>query len=167
MDFAPTNDLEIGLLKYLLKQYEHVSYERVCSGIGLPKIYEYLKEIGPDSEPKWLTEKLSKSNNPTAVISAVALDKERSCPICQRTLDIFVSILGAAAGNGALNMMTLGGVYIGGGIPPRILPAFKKRLFMEAFTNKGRFSKLMSQIPVHVILNPKVALLGAASLATI
>ncbi len=164
-DFAPTSDLEIGLLQYLLNRFDHVSYERVCSGIGLPNIYAYLKETGQEEEPQWLSEKLSQSHKPAQVISTAALDTKRSCRLCRKSLELFVSILGAAAGNAVLNTMALGGVFLGGGIPPQILPVLKKDVFMRAFSSKGRFAQLLGQVPVHVILNPKVAILGAATLA--
>ncbi len=165
-DFAPTSELEIGLLRYLLQRFEHVSYERVCSGIGLPNIYAYLREMVGEKEPDWLSERLSQSQKPAQVISTAALDTERPCRLCQKSLEMFVSILGAAAGNAVLNTMALGGVYLGGGIPPQILPVLKKDIFMRAFAGKGRFSQLLAQVPVHVILNPKVAIIGAATLVS-
>lgn len=163
-DFAPTNDVEVGLFHYMRRRFKHVSYERVCSGTGLPNIYHYLKDSGIAPEPKWLAEELARSNNPAAVISKAALDAGQPVPLCEKTLETFVSILGAAAGNGALHMMTLGGVYLGGGIPPLILPMLTEKYFMQAFLNKGRFSDMMARIPVHVILDPKIALKGAARL---
>jgi glucokinase len=161
-DFAPTNSLEIGLLRYLLDRFEHVSYERVCSGRGIPNIYAYLKDSGYAEEPTWLAEQLATGDDPTPIIAKAALDEERPCELCVATLNTFVSIMGAEAGNMALKVVATGGVYLGGGIPPRILPALEKRPFMEAFQRKGRLSDLMAEMPVHVILNPKVALLGAA-----
>lgn len=163
-DFAPRNELEAGLLQYMYKRFDHVSYERVCSGIGLPNIYSYLKDSGFASEPKWLAEDLAAGADPAAVIFRTALRVEQPSKLCRKALETFVSILGAAAGNGALHLMTLGGVYLGGGIPPLILPYLTRKIFMRAFTNKGRFSELMTRIPVHVILNPKSALFGAAAL---
>jgi glucokinase len=162
-DFAPTNPLEIELLCYLLERFEHVSYERVCSGMGLPNIYAYLKDSGFAEEPDWLARRLAEASDPTPIIAQAALDSERPCQLCVATLNTFVSILGAEAGNMALKLMATGGVYLGGGIPPRILPILEQGQFMDAFRRKGRFSDLMAQIPIHVILNPKVALLGAAS----
>ncbi len=161
-DFAPTNLFEIGLLRYLQEGlgFEHVSYERVCSGRGLPNIYAYLRDSGTACEPAWLAEQLAAADDPTPVIVNAALARE--CELCIATLDAFVSILGAEAGNLALKVMATGGVYLGGGIPPRILPALEQGRFMEAFRRKGRFSDLLARVPVHVILNPKVALLGAA-----
>ncbi len=161
-DFAPTSPLEIGLFRYLLKCFEHVSYERVCSGRGIPNIYTYLRDSGYAEEPPWLAEQLAAAEDPTPIIAKAALDEERQCELCVATLNTFVSILGAEAGNMALKVVATGGVYLGGGIPPRILPALEKRRFMEAFQRKGRLSDLVAEIPVHVILNPKVALLGAA-----
>jgi glucokinase len=161
-DFAPTNPFEVGLLRYLQARFKHVSYERVCSGRGLPNIYAYLKDSGYADEPAWLTEQLAAADDPTPIIVNAALDSQRPCQLCVATLNAFVSILGAEAGNLALKVLASGGVYLGGGIPPRILPALEEERFMEAFRRKGRMSDLLARVPVHVILNPKVALLGAA-----
>jgi glucokinase len=161
-DFAPTNAIETGLLQYLLNRFEHVSYERVCSGIGLLNIYAYLKDSGYAEEPDWLAERLVTAHDRVPVIIKAALDEERPCKLCQAALNLFTSILGAEVGNMALKVMASGGVYLGGGIPPRILLALQSGPFMEALRSKGRMSKLMEEIPVRVILNPKVALLGAA-----
>ena len=162
-DFAATNELQIGLLKYLWQRYGHVSYERVCSGLGIPNIYAYLKETLRVAEPAWLSAELTASSDPTPVIVNAALRPERSSELCKATLDVFVSVLGAEAGNLALKTLATGGVYLGGGIPPRTLPALQSGLFMKAFKNKGRFAEFMPRLPVHVILNPKVALFGAAA----
>ncbi len=161
-DFAPTNSLEVDLLRYLLDRLEHVSYERVCSGRGLPNIYAFLKDSGYAEEPAWLAEQLAAADDPNPVIVNAALARGQQCELCVATLETFVSILGTEAGNMALNVLATGGVYLGGGIPPRILSALEGGRFMEAFRDKGRMSDLMARIPVHVILNPKVALLGAA-----
>ncbi len=161
-DFAPTNHFELELLDYLLERFEHVSYERVCSGRGLPNIYNYVKDSGYAEEPRWLAEELAAVADPTPIIVNSALNREPPCDLCVVTLNTFVSILGAEAGNLALKVVATGGVYLGGGIPPRILPALQNGRFQQSFQRKGRFSDLMAAIPVHVILNPKVALLGAA-----
>lgn len=159
--FAPLNELQIGLLRYLFASFEHVSYERVCSGMGIPNIYAYLKESGVASEPAWLRERLATASDLTPLILQSALDG--SSELCIATLNMFVSILGSEASNLALKVMATGGVYIGGGIPPRILSFLEQEQFLEAFHHKGRFVKLLQDIPVHVILNPMVALLGAAA----
>lgn len=161
-DFGPKSDVEIGLLQYLHKKFGHVSYERICSGHGLPNIYNYLKEKGYTREPVWIAEQLAATDDPTPTILRAALDTEKPCELCTTTLSVFVSTLGAEAGNLALKVMATGGIYLGGGIPPRIIPALNTDQFMDSFTNKGRFSELLSHIPVHVICNPKIALMGAA-----
>jgi glucokinase len=161
-DFAPTNPLENNLLHYLQEKWDHVSYERICSGMGLPNIYAYLRDSGYAEEPVWLAEQLAVAKDPTPVIVKAALDTETSCELCKTTLKLFISVLGSEAGNMALKVLATDGVYLGGGIPPRILPALKQEAFMQAFLNKGRLADLLKNIPVYVILNPKIALLGAA-----
>jgi glucokinase len=161
-DFGPNSMPEIELLRYLQEKIGHVSYERICSGQGLPNVYTYLKESGYAEEPVWLAEKLRSAHDPTPVIVKAALDKERACELCRTTLNVFLSVLGAEAGNFALKVMATGGVYLGGGIPPRILSILENGPFIESYSGKGRFSELVCRIPVHVILNPKIALIGAA-----
>lgn len=161
-DFAPTSEVEIELLWYLNREFGRTSYERVLSGPGLYNIYRFLKETGRGEEPKWLKHRLSRED-PAAVIAGTAL--ARACPLCVQALDLFVHIYGAEAGNLALKALATGGVYIGGGIAPKILPWLQSGIFMEAFTNKGRLSRLLSRIPVQVILDQKTALYGAARYA--
>jgi glucokinase len=161
-DFGPTNSSEMEMLRYLLGRFDHVSYEHIASGIGLPNIYAYYKEVVSLTEPAWLTAQLATASDPTPIIIAVALDKTRDNELCSATLRTFVSILGAEAGNLALKVLANGGVYIGGGIPPRILPHFMDETFLHAFQAKGRFTQMLANIPVHIITNPKLALLGAA-----
>jgi len=161
-DFAPNNRLEIDLLNYLRGRFDHVSYERVCSGPGISNIYSYLKQRGYGSEPLWLTGQLAEGRDSTPVIVNAALDEERPCETCIKVLDEFVSILGAETGNLALKVLATKGVYLSGGITPRILPFFKKDLFVKSFRSKGRYSDFMDRIPVHIILNTKIALIGAA-----
>ncbi|MGD2126038.1 MAG: glucokinase [Desulfobacteraceae bacterium] len=161
-DFSPTNEAEIGLWRYLRERFGHVSVERVLSGPGLVNIYSWLRDSGRSREPVWLKRRF-KEMDPARVITETALQQEH--PLCVQSLNVFVSILGAAAGNLALTGMSTGGVYLGGGIPPRILPALKQDLFMKAFVDKGRFKGFMTKIPVRVILNDKAALLGAARCA--
>lgn len=162
-DFAPADDLQIGLLKYLLRRYGHVSWERVCSGSGIPDIYDYLKEAGCAAQSPLPAEEFARTEDRTPFIVEAALDPAGPCPLCRGTLEMFVSILGAEAGNLALKIMATGGVYLGGGIPPRLAGILGRGPFLEAFRRKGRFSRFMERIPVHVILNPKAALLGAAA----
>lgn len=160
-DFAPSNDLEIDLLRYLLTKFDHVSYERVCSGPGLYNIYSFLKASGRYEEPAWLAEELAAVEDPTPVI--VAAGKGKPCPICETTLDIFASVLGAEAGNLALKLLAANGVYVAGGIPPRIPDILKDGNFMRQFTNKGRESFIVKDIPVHIVLNNRAGLIGAAA----
>ncbi len=160
-DFAPNNDLEIELLRYLRTSYLHVSYERVLSGPGLHLIYQYLRDT-KKNEPTWFSEKLP-TGDAAALIAEAGLQKKPE--ICYQALQTFVSIYGAEAGNMALKTLARGGVYLGGGIAPKILPALKEEAFLKAFLGKGRYKRLLSTIPVRVILNPQTALLGAASIA--
>ncbi|MBN1637175.1 MAG: glucokinase [Deltaproteobacteria bacterium] len=162
-DFAPTSSIQAELWRYLYERYGHVSFERVCSGRGIPNIYKFLRDSGYAPEPPWLTDKLSSDKDLTAVIMNAALDETQDCELCRKTLDVFVSILGAEAGNLALKVMATGGVYLAGGIPPRILPALKKSGLMETFQGKGRMSDVIQNMPMYVIMNPKAALFGAAS----
>jgi glucokinase len=163
--FAPSNQLEDGLLSYMRSQlgHGHVSFERVCSGLGIPNIYYYLKQSGHAEEPAWLAAALADAADPTPVIMDSATGKTQSCELTTTTLATFISILGAEAGNLALKVFSTAGVYLGGGIPPRLLAPLEEPAFLEAFRRKGRFRELLTEIPVHVILNPKSALLGAAS----
>ena len=162
VSFAPVNEEQIDLLRFLLGKLGHVSYERVCSGLGIPNIYAFYKETGRCDEPEWLADKLASAPDPTPVIVETAL-AQPDCAICRSTLEMFVAILGGEAGNMALKVLATGGVYLGGGIPPRILPVLESGRFLAAFSAKGRFADLLENVPVHVILNPKAALLGAAS----
>lgn len=164
VEFGPRNRLELGLLRYLFEKFGHVSYERILSGAGLYNIYQFLRDTGEcGAEPAWLTDRLA-NEDPAAVISEAAqLNKSR---LCAATLDQFVSIYGAAAGNLALQVMSTGGVFIGGGIAPKIIGKLRDGTFMKAFTNKGRLSPIVERIPVKVIMNDRAALLGAAAYAS-
>ncbi len=158
--FAPVTHEQLKLLDYLEPRFGHVSFERVCSGTGIPNLYDYLSQSGRHDEPDWLRDALAEAQDPTPVIVNAAL--ERKAPICIATLDLFVRILGGVAGNLALKVFATGGLYLGGGIPPRILPRLKRRDFLDAICFKGRFRDWVARIPVHVILDPKAALHGAA-----
>lgn len=158
--FGPGNEEQEALLHFLHGRYQHVSYERVCSGMGIPNLYDFVKSRGRYIEPDWLAQEFRAAEDPTPIIVNAAV--QQNVPLCLAALDLFVDILGDEAGNLALKVLATGGVYIGGGIPPRILPQLQQDRFLEAFCRKGRFADFMANIPVHVICNPKAALLGAA-----
>jgi glucokinase len=159
-DFAPGTDDEIALLRYLRGLHgRHVSYERVLSGAGIGDLYGFVRAATGTAEPAWLTAELAAGDR-NAVISGIALAGRD--PACVRALDLFVEILGAEAGNLALRGLTTGGVVIGGGIPPKILPALRHRGFLDRFTTKGRFAAWTAGLGVRVTLEPRAALFGAA-----
>ena len=159
-DFAPRNELEIELLRYLIDRFGHVSYERVVSGPGLFNIYRFFKESRGLPEPPALTEQFAAGDDSSAVVAQAALAGEAE--ICVKSLDLFVSIYGAEAGNLALRAKSVRGLYIGGGIAPKILAKLKDGSFMHAFSDKGRYGELLAAIPVQVVLNDQAALRGAA-----
>jgi glucokinase len=162
-DYAPRNEDEIDLLRYLKQKYNgRISFERVVSGMGFTNIYDFLRDVRGMEEPAWLAERMAKED-PNAVITELALAAKNE--ICEKTLDMFVSAYGAEAGNLALKVLSIGGLYIGGGIAPRILDKLKDGTFMRAFTDKGRLSQLLINMPVRVILESRAALLGAAAYA--
>ena len=163
-DFAPRNELEMDLLRYLLGSWSRVSYERVLSGPGLFNIYKFLRDTKRAPEPAWLAERIAKEN-PSAVIGETA--QAATAEICVQALDIFASLYGAEAGNLALKIMATGGMYLGGGIAPKIVGKLKDGTFMKAFVDKGRLNGLLEAIPVQVIMNDKTALLGAARVAAL
>jgi len=160
VDFAPTNPRQVQLLRYLWPRHAHVSYELVCSGMAIPNVYAYFKSGGYAQEPDWLADRLARAEDTTPVIVNGAL--EERCELCVMTLQTFVSILGAEAGNLALKVMATGGVYLGGGIPPRILEVLEQGAFLDAFHHKGRLGDVLVDVPVHVILDSDIALFGAA-----
>ncbi|MBW1800424.1 MAG: glucokinase [Deltaproteobacteria bacterium] len=159
-DFAPRTGAEIELWRYLHLRWRHVSVERVLSGSGLVNIYEWLRDSGRCREPAYMG-LLFEETDPARAISECAIKGKNS--LCVTALHIFTSIFGAVAGNLALTGMARGGVYLGGGISPKILPKLKDGTFMEAFLDKGRFKDVMEKIPVRVILDDRAALLGAAN----
>ncbi len=161
-DFGPRNELETALLKYLLAKFGRVSYERVLSGPGLVNIYEFLRDTGRAQEPKWLADALA-HGDPAAVISKAALSGDS--PLCEQALDMFVSIYGAEAGNLALKILASGGVYVSGGIAPRIVAKLKDGAFRKAFVDKGRMRPLLEATPVQIIVNENTGLIGAARCA--
>jgi len=161
-DFAPTDERQIGLLRYLIERFGHVGVERVCSGIGIPNIYAYLRDVEQIPENPEIAQLLATAKDYTPVIANSALDPQQPSKLCTATIETFVSILASEAANLALKVMATGGIYLAGGVPFHILSALEKPGFMESFKRKGRFAELMAQIPVHVILS-RAALLGAAA----
>jgi glucokinase len=159
-DFAPGSDDEIELLRYLRRIHgAHVSYERVLSGAGIGDVYDFLRTTTGAAEPAWLAAELAAGDR-NAVISQTALAGRD--PVCVRALEMFVDVLGAEAGNLALRGLATGGVVIGGGIPPKILPALQQPRLLERFTAKGRFAAWTRSLGVRVTLEPRAALFGAA-----
>jgi glucokinase len=161
-DFAPHTDSEMELLIYLRREFGHVSCERLLSGPGLFNIYRFVRDSGYATEPEWLRQRIAQGD-PGAVISQIGLAGEH--PLCTRALDLFSSVYGAEAGNLALKALAVGGVYVAGGIAPKILPRLQDGAFIYAFTDKGRLSDLMRSIEIKVALNPRAPLIGAAHYA--
>jgi len=159
-DFSPGTPLETELFLYLEPRFGHVSYERVCSGMGLPNVYAFMKNSGKYPEPDWLRQELAAAKDQTPIISNAAM--QGNAEICVQTMQLFVSILAGEAGNMALKVLATGGVYLGGGIPPRIVSWLKQPIFMARFANKGRLQDMLLRTPVHVIKHPTAALFGAA-----
>jgi glucokinase len=162
VDFAPRNEIEVELLRFMLKQFDRVSIERLVSGPGLFLIYDFLRSAGFGVESDAVARRLV-DEDPSSVVSAAAL--EESDELSVRALDVFTSLYGAAAGNLALTLLSTGGIYIGGGIAPKILKKLQDGTFMRAFTDKGRFAGLLSKMPVKVILNSELPLFGSARVA--
>lgn len=157
--FSPQNELEMDLLRYLQPLYGHVSWERVVSGMGLPDLHDFMRGYRKSAVPQWLSEEM-RTDGAAAVVSRAAL--AGSDDICIETMDCFVRLYGAEAGNLALKTMSRGGLYVGGGIAPKILPLLQRGTFMVAFLDKGRMRPLLEAMPVRVILNDRVALYGPA-----
>jgi len=158
-DFAPTDNLQSELLTFLREEFGHVSVERVGSGTGIPNVYRFLRDHRGMEEPIELAEQLARVDDPIPVIVSAAVDSK--CALCEETLRTFVSIVGAEAGNLALKLLATGGIYLAGGLPPRVLPFLREERFLAAVHAKGRFERLLKRIPVQVILNPRAPLLGA------
>jgi glucokinase len=161
-DFAPRTELEVELFRYLAARFGHVSYERIVSGPGLVNVYHFLRDTHRGEEPKWLTDELA-SGDQAPTISRNGIGGK--CPLAEHALDLWISIYGAEAGNLALKLMATGGVYLGGGIAPKLISKLAGPLFMQAFVGKGRMQALLESIPVSVITNDKIALFGAARYA--
>jgi glucokinase len=158
-DFAPTDELQFGLLRFLQERHGRVSWERVVSGPGLLNVHEYLRDVARVAAPAELPASLL-SDDPAATLTNAAL--ARACPLALRTVDLFLQLYGAEAGNLALKMMALGGLFVGGGIAPKLLPKLQEPTFVQAFLAKGRMRKVVEGIPVKVVLRDGTGLLGAA-----
>jgi len=161
-DFAPQDELQIELLRFLHTRFGHVSYERIVSGPGLVNVYEFLRDSGCGKESPELAAKMAKGDA-AAVISRAALDG--SCPLAKKALDLWIEVYGAEASNLALKVMATGGLFLAGGISPKILPRLEGPLFMKSFVDKGRLRAVVESIPVQVVTNEKTGLLGAARCA--
>jgi glucokinase len=163
VDFAPRNETEIELLRYMLTKKHRISYERILSGQGIVNIYDFLKDTKLSEEPDWLRQEVAASEDAARTISETGL--KRGAEICVRALDIFVSVYGAQAGNLALTVKATGGVFVGGGIAPKMIEKMTDGTFLEAYRDKGRLSPLVEAAPVQVIMEQKTALLGAGRYA--
>ena len=162
-DFGPRNELEVDLLRFLTKRFGRVSYERIIAGPGFINLYEFFRSRAHYPEPEWLKQNMALGDSSAAISSAGVEGKDR---VCVDVVEAFASLYGAEAGNLALKILATGGVYVGGGIAPKILSAIKEH-FMQAFSAKGRYSSLLKEMPVRVILNDKAALFGAAHYALV
>lgn len=157
--FSPQSELEMELLRYLQRRYAHVSWERAVSGMGLPDLHDFLRLHRKSVLPPWLADEM-RTGDAAAVVSRAAL--AQSDDICVETLALFVQLYGAEAGNLALKTMSRGGLYVGGGIAPKILPLLQGEAFLQAFLNKGRMRHVLEAMPLRVILNDRVGLYGPA-----
>ncbi len=160
-DFAPVNNEQVALLGFLTQKIGHVAYERVCAGSGLPNVYDFLRERTPAGEPAGFAAALAAAHDRTPLIVDAALKHAGANPLAVEAIRVMIDIWGSEAGNLALKVLSTGGVYLAGGMPPRVVPQLQQGGFMHAFTDKGRFAKLLDAVPVHVV-TINAALLGAA-----
>jgi glucokinase len=161
-DFAPTDERQIRLLHYLLPRFGHVGVERVCSGIGVPNIYEFLRDEEKIPERPEVAQAIASAKDHTKAIVEAALDPEHPSELCRATVELLVSILAGEAGNLALKVLATGGVYLAGGIALHLVKLLQEPRFVQTFTSKGRFKDLMERMPVHIITT-RAALVGAAT----
>jgi len=159
-DFAPRNELEIELFRYLLKKHGHVSTERIVSGPGIKSIYDFLRDAKKAEEPSWLKEQMDKAPDAPALIAKTA--NEKKAPLCEQTMSLVMGVYGAKTGDCALSYMSTGGIFICGIIAARNLRWMQDPAFMESFLNKGRMRDLLKDMPVTVVLNDDCGLMGAA-----
>ncbi|MGO9260577.1 MAG: glucokinase [Bryobacteraceae bacterium] len=161
-DFAPSDDLQIRLLQYMRQHFDHVSYEHVCSGVGIPHVYDFFRDSEKTPEKPAITERIAMAGDRTHAIIQAALDPSDPSPRAAAAIETVVSIMGSEAGNLALKVLAVGGVYLAGGIPVHVAPVLKSPRFLQSFRHKGRFSDVMSRIPVH-LMTGKVGIAGAAA----
>jgi glucokinase len=163
-DFGPQGDLQIELLRFLKARFGHVSYERILSGPGLVNVYEFLRDSGSGNESASLAAAMQKGD-PAAAISGAALHGEDG--LAEKALDLWISVYGAEASNLALKILATGGLYLAGGITPKILSKLTGPIFMQSFLDKGRMEPLVRSMPVYIVTNDKAGLLGAARCAAV
>jgi glucokinase len=161
-DFAPADQRQIRLLEYMFKRFDHVSFEHVCSGIGIPHIYRFLRDVENIPEQPEVAKLIEAAGDPSVVIISQAVDPASRSKLCAETIDLFVSILASEAGNLAVKFLATAGVYLAGGVAVHALPVIKQLAFLQRFKSKGRFAELMGRIPIHVIVTP-AGLAGAAA----
>jgi glucokinase len=161
-DFAPVDDLQIRLLQYMRQRFDHVSYEHVCSGVGIPHLYDFFRDSEKTPEKPETTERIAMAGDRTKAIIQAALDPADPSPRAAGAIDTVVSIMGSEAGNLALKVLGVGGVYLGGGIATHLQPVLKTPRFLQSFRRKGRFAEVMTRIPVHLMIS-KVGIAGAAA----
>jgi glucokinase len=161
-DFAPADEIQMRLLEFMRQRFDHVSYEHVCSGVGIPHVYEFFPDREKTPESAETLERIALASDRTKAIIQSALDPAAPSQRCVAAIDTVVSIMGSEAGNLALKVMAVGGVFLAGGIPIHIMPVLKTPRFLQSLRRKGRFSEMMSRIPVHLMIS-RVGIAGAAA----
>jgi glucokinase len=161
-DFAPADETQMRLLEFMRGRFDHVSYEHVCSGVGIPHVYDFFRDRRETPERPETTQRIDSAADRAKAIIQSALDPVEPSPRCLAAIETVVSVMGSEAGNLALKVLALGGVYLAGGIPTHIQPMLKSPRLLESFRRKGRFSEIMSRIPVHLLVG-KVGIAGAAA----
>jgi glucokinase len=161
-DFAPTDEIQSRLLEYMRQRFKHVSYEHVCSGVGIPHVYDFFRDGEKTPEQPEITERIAMAGDRTKAIIQAALDSADPSPRCAAAIETVVSIMGSEAGNLALKVLAVAGVYLAGGVAVHLQPLLKSPRFLQSFRNKGRFADVMGRIPIH-LMTGKVAIAGAAA----